>query len=153
MKKYLVLVLAAATFLISCTPTFNNKAQSKMKGDWTISDVEYKGAKGIKVTAFDDADAKCFVGSKWFFLANNYTGKYTLLGSDKCPSGTTNITWFVSPENNFQFKKVFTGEKAKKILEGYELKLENQTETAFDLVDESSVDGKRVQIVYHFVKD
>ncbi|MCB9203272.1 MAG: lipocalin family protein [Flavobacteriales bacterium] len=153
--KNLVAVLALSLLFFSCKSTvkFNYSAQSKMKGDWTISSVEYRGAAGIMVTAFDDADAKCFQGSKWFFVANNNSGNYTLTGSSKCPSGTTQIKWYVTPENYFSMKKVFEGEKAKNIGEGYILKLENQTENSFDLTQDSYLDGgKKVQVVFHFVK-
>lgn len=151
MRK-IFLLFSVAMLVWSCKPTFNHSAQSKMKGNWVVSDVEYRGAKGIIVNAFDDADAKCFKGSKWFFVSNNNTGNYTLTGSEKCPTGTTQIKWLVTPENYFEFKKIFDGEKAKRVKEGYSLKVQNQTENSFELVDTSSVDGKPVQIVYFFKK-
>jgi len=49
-----------------------------IKGNWTISAVTYPGSDYIKVTSFDLADSKCFVGSTWKFISNNNKGEMAL---------------------------------------------------------------------------
>ena len=76
MKKIL-LVLFTVLLLVSCksksvTETkLDRTSQVAIKGDWTISSVTFPGSDYMKVTSFDLADSKCFVGSVWHFISNN----------------------------------------------------------------------------------
>jgi hypothetical protein len=44
------------------------------------------------------------------------------------------------------------GEKAKKVRDGYVLRLDNQTESSFQLIDKIDVAGKMTDVVYQFNK-
>jgi len=136
--------------LASCG-SLDQKSQMGIKGNWTISNVTYPGSDYIKVTSFDVADSKCFVGSSWNFVSNNNKGTMNVNGSGSCPSFTSPITWTVTKAGDFTLK-ITEGEKAKRVTQGYFLKLRNQTETSFELVDNVSVGGKTVDVVYQFSK-
>ena len=52
----------------------------------------------------------------------------------------------------FGLKIVAAGEKARRISEGYFLKINRQSETSFQLIDKMDVGGKMSDIVYQFEK-
>lgn len=142
----MLVVLAA-----SCG-SLDQKSQVGIKGNWTISSVTYPGSDYIKVTSFDVADSQCFVGSSWNFISNNNKGTMTINSSASgCPSFSSPIVWTSTKEGNFTLK-ITEGEKAKRVTQGYVLKLQNQTESSFELVDNVTVGGKTVAVVYQFSK-
>jgi len=150
MKKFLALCMMVALFA-SCG-SLDQKSQTGIKGNWTISNVSYPGSDYIKVTSFDVADSKCFVGSSWNFISNNNKGTMNLTSSGVgCPSFTSPIVWTVTKAGTFNLK-ITEGQKAKKVTEGYILTIRNQTENSFELVDNVSVGGKNVEVVYSFSK-
>ncbi len=153
MKNLLLSGIIGASFLMSCSTAKtaqNNKAEFlKLKGDWEITSVDY--AKSYKVKPFDEgADAQCFVGSHWKLVPNNYTGTYTLNGGGSCPSVTQAIKFEVVNGNEFKFKKLLEGTKAKAVTAGYSLNLINQTEDQFSLEQNIPSNGEYVRIVYNF---
>ena len=156
MKKILFLT-AMAMVLFSCKSTsatdtkLNRGSQVAMKGNWVISSVSYPGSEYIKVNSFDIADSQCFVGSTWKFVSNNNKGNMALTKSD-CASFSSPITWFVNKNGEFILKVLNADIKAKKVREGYVLKVENQTATSFQLVDKGNVEGKSISVVYQFQK-
>ena len=123
----------------------------KMKGDWVLTRVDH--SKEFKIKPFDEeADAQCWVGSHWRFIPNNYSGSYTLNGSGDCPVVSQNIKFEVVGGNEFKFKKLIAGSKAKAVTQGYSLQMLNQSETQFDLQQNVSFEGEVVTVVYHFQK-
>ncbi len=123
----------------------------KLKGEWTISNVDYNKSYSIK--PFDEgADINCFVGSSWKLVPNNYTGMYSLNGGGSCPMKSQNITFSVDKYSNVSMKKVGEGEKAKNVGAGYMLKLENPTENSFTLVQSLIADGSPMDVRYNFVR-
>jgi hypothetical protein len=120
-----------------------------LKGGWEITSVDYD--KNFRIKPFDEgADIQCFVGSHWNLVPNNWTGSYTLNASDSCPNVVTPIRFEVVNGNQFQFKKIMEGSKAKSVTEGYTLTLQNQTTDQFSLIDNIYSDGQNVRIVYNF---
>lgn len=156
MKK-LFLLSALAVFFVSCKSTsttntvVDNKTERMMKGDWVISSVSYPGSEYIKVTSFQLADSECFEGSSWKFVSNNNKGEMAITKSD-CASFSSPITWFVNKDGQFVLKVLSAGEKAKKVRDGYVLRMANQTETSFQLIDKINVGGKMTDVVYQFEK-
>lgn len=121
----------------------------QMKGDWEITSIDYD--KSYKIKPFDEnADASCFIGSHWRFIPNNYTGAYTLNGSGNCPSINQPIKIDYTGSNQFQFKKLQDGVKAKNVLAGYSLDIVNQATDQFSLQQNVPFDGKNVQVTYNF---
>jgi len=146
MKKFLFLSLFVIA-LASCGST-DQKSQMGIKGNWTITSVTYPGSDYIKVTSFDIADSKCFEGSSWKFVSNNNKGEMSL-NKAGCPSFSSPIIWSVAKDGTYTLK-ITEGEKGKNVTEGYQLKVRNQTDNSFQLIDNVNVGGKNVEVVYNF---
>ncbi len=156
MKKVLLLLVFAIAF-VGCKPKqtvvntkLDYKAASVIKGNWNVSNVSYIGSDYIKVTSFDIADSKCFVGSVWNFIPNNNKGNMAL-NSSTCTSFTSPITWYINKDGDFVMK-IINETKSKKVTEGYVLKVANVSENSFQLIDKINVGGKLVDVVYEFQK-
>lgn len=154
MRKSMFLLVLSIAF-IGCKPKqqvtntkVDNKSASMLKGDWTITSVTYPGSDYIKITSFDIADSKCFVGSNWTFIPNNNKGNMAL-NSSSCTGFTSPITWYINKDGNFVMK-IINETKSKKVIEGYILRFANQTESSFQLIDNVNVGGKSVDVVYQF---
>ena len=136
MKK-LAIFFFAALLAVACkskTPppvstSLDHSAQVGIKGNWKITNVTYPGSDYIKITSFQIADSKCFIGSTWSFVSNNNKGNMTLNNSN-CPAYTSPIQWTVNKDGDFVLKFI-EGNKAKNVKEGYILKVANQTEKSF----------------------
>ena len=161
MKKLLFLGLIGGSLLAtSCASKSGasaGQAQAlrsdvmKLKGQWDIANIDYD--KSYSVKPFDEGVMiSCFVGSSWTLIPNNYTGTYTIHGSTACPDRTQAITFSVDKNNVVSIKKVGEGEKAKKVSQGYQLILENPTESTFTLMQSVNADGKSMSIRYNFVR-
>lgn len=155
MKK-LILTLVFSVLFLSCKSKsvtnnqVDNKTERVIKGNWQITAVNYPGSDAIKVTSFDLADSKCFVGSNWKFVSNNNKGNFAL-NSPSCTAYSTPITWFINKEGQFVMK-ILDEAKAKTVKSGYVLNVANVTETSFQLVDKINVGGKLTDVVYQFEK-
>lgn len=156
MKKVLLVVLLAIAFVgcksKSATNTkLDSKSERTIKGEFTLSSVTYPGSEYIKINSFDVADSKCFVGSQWKFVSNNNKGNFELANAS-CTSFTSPITWYMNKEGNFVMK-ILNETKAKKMVDGYILKVSNLTDASFQLVDKANVGGKMVDVVYEFKRN
>lgn len=153
MKK-MVLMIVFSVLILSCksksatSAKLDAKTEVDLKGDWSIASISYPGSEVIKVTSFDLADSKCFVGSKWKLISNNNKGNFTLNNSS-CTAYSTTITWFVNQEGEFVMK-ILDESKAKKVKAGYVLKVANSTENSFQLVHKIDIAGKITEVVYQF---
>ena len=157
MKKSVILVLLTIIF-VGCKPQqtvtstkLDNKSEVAIKGNWSIVSVTYPGSDYIKMTSFDIADSKCFVGSTWKFISNNNKGEMALTNSS-CTAFSSPITWYINKDGNFVMK-ITNGTKAKKVLDGYILTIANQTATSFQLIDKVDVGGQMVNAVYQFQRN
>ncbi len=156
MKK-IILISILSVLILSCKSTnsatstkVDSQSQTAIKGEWVISSVNYPGSEVIKVTSFDLADSKCFIGSKWKFVSMSNKGSLTL-NSPSCTAYSTPITWFINKEGEFLLK-ILDEAKAKTVKSGYVLRVANQTEKSFQLVDQINVAGKMTAVVYQFDK-
>lgn len=161
MKKIIALIIVAFLFF-ACKSTsgtntrvvstkLDKSSQVAIKGNWKITDVSYPGSEYIKVNSFQIADSKCFVESTWNFISNNNKGRMSLTKSD-CPVFSSPIVWSINKEGMFVFKIVESGVKSKTITQGFLLKVVNQTETSFQLVDIINVGGQNKEVTYQFEK-
>ena len=153
MKKSIVLLLLSMVLFSCKTQTVTNakldtKSEVAIKGNWAIGSVTYPGSEYIKVTSFDLADSKCLVGSNWKFVSNNNKGNMAL-NSPTCTPFTSPITWFINKDGEFVMK-ILDNQKAKKVTSGYVLRVANQTEISFQLIDKMDVGGKIVDVIYTF---
>lgn len=129
----------------------NRSAQVAIKGNWIIKNVSYAGSDYFAVKSFQIADSKCFVGSTWNFISNNNKGSMSLTNSD-CVSMSSPIVWSINKEGFFVLKFVQEGNKAKTVSQGFLLRVANQTETSFELIDTINIAGKNKEVVYQFEK-
>ena len=154
MKKMMLIGVIMA-LLVSCKPnqatTVDHRAQVEIKGNWVVTKVSYVGMEYFKVNSFMIADSKCFEGSTWKFISNNNKGEMALTKTS-CPSFASSFVWSINQEGMFGLKIVAAGEKARRISEGYFLKINRQSETSFQLIDKMDVGGKMSDIVYQFEK-
>ncbi|MFD1769389.1 hypothetical protein [Sphingobacterium suaedae] len=107
--------------------------RSGLKGKWVLNSVDREdipAAYTIK-NIFDEAPVDCFLGSVWTLPGGNYRGNITFNAAGTlCADGAVRtIVWSVydSKANDqhpqFQFKKIYSGEKAANVTSGYRLNL------------------------------
>ena len=136
----------------SATSTkLDNKTEIALKGNWAITSVTYPGSDVIKVTSFDIDDSKCMVGSTWKFVSNNNKGNMNLTKAG-CAAFGSDITWFINKEGQFVMK-ILNDTKARKLKEGYVLKVANITDNSFQLIDKVNVAGNITDVVYQFSRN
>lgn len=154
MKKLFMITLLSVVLFGCKTNTATQldfKKEVALKGNWILTAVSYPGSEYIKVNSFDIADSQCFVGSTWKFVSNNNKGQMAL-SKEGCPLFNSAISWLINKDGNFVMKLIDAGEKAKRVKEGYVLKLANQSENSFQLVDRINVGGSMADVVYQFQK-
>jgi hypothetical protein len=157
MKRMFMCGLIALS-LVACKSTsptstkLDRSSQVNIKGNWNITSVTYPGSDYIQVNSFGLADSKCFEGSSWKFVSNNNKGQMNLYGNADCPEFSSPITWYINKEGEMVLKVLNAGEKAKKVRDGYILRVANQTENSFQLLDRIDVGGKATDVVYQFSK-
>ena len=166
MKKIITLLLLTVV-LFACksksgttTPVKNEpvastkldkSSQVAIKGNWVITSVTYPGSNYIKVSSFNIADTNCLVGSTWNFISNNNKGSMSLTKTD-CLAFSSPIVWSINKEGVFVLKIVEAGTKSKTVTQGYLLRVANQTETSFQLIDTINVGGQTKEVTYQFEK-
>jgi hypothetical protein len=163
MKK-IIFICMIATMLFACkssssttasteAPTLSTKldksTQVAIKGNWVLTNVSYPGSEYIKVNSFDLADSKCFIGSTWSFISNNNKGTMALT-SPSCTAFTSPIVWSINNQGMFVLKILDAGVKAKKVRDGYLLKVGSVNESSFQLIDNINVGGQVKDVVYQF---
>jgi hypothetical protein len=136
MKRILViaaLLCSSLMILQSCSGTKSTTAGANLRrgnvtGTWVLNDITFEGVPAANVKSlFSEASYKCFIGSTWS-LTNSGNGSYLLPGTAECPTRTQTIFWSVSTaDETFQFKKLYEGDKAKNVTEGYRLILSSAT--------------------------
>ncbi|HVW96478.1 MAG TPA: hypothetical protein VHA56_10975 [Mucilaginibacter sp.] len=160
MKRLVQLSLSVLAFTIvlsACSASKNavtgvpNVSRGKFTGTWTVNSVTYEGIVQQAVqNVFDQAPPQDFVGSTWK-LTNSGNGIYTL------PNGTSQtIFWSLNNDSGsnqlFQFKKLYEGDKARKVEEGYQLIVTSNDGNTMVLKSPISVSGKTAYVVYSFTK-
>ena len=149
MKKILILSLLTV-LLYSCKPTIDARAQNGLKGSWTITNVSFKGSDYFAAKSFQIADSKCFIGSVWELVPNNNKGTMRLT---KCTDFSSDIVWSLEADKDFTLKFIGEDAKARKVTQGYILKIANQSTNSFQLVDKMELNGVITDIVYQFERN
>jgi len=122
MKK--LLYLALTLFIVSCSSTQSSGESSAttkiskktLKGTWEVTNIRFVGDKGLyKANLFDIADSPCFNGSKWVFIPNNGSGKFTIPSAAHCEESTHRIHWslYEPGDGSYQFQFKFVNDKNK----------------------------------------
>lgn len=156
-KAFFIFFLCTAFLSCKSTSTVNtkldNKTERMLKGDWTLTSVNFPNSEYFQVNSFNIEDSKCFVNSNWSFVSNNNKGEMALNNaSSACKNFSSPITWYINKEGNFVLK-IINDYKAKEVNNGFVLAVRNVTETSFDLIDTINVAGQTKSITYSFQRN
>ncbi|SEM40900.1 hypothetical protein SAMN05216436_104118 [bacterium A37T11] len=171
MKKntHFFICTVAVLVLLSCSAKKASTAaspsasqwRSAVKGQWMLESIEKSNfPKGFNVkTVFEEAPAECFAESNWNLMGNG-KGSITFSASGQlcAPGAVRDIFWSVynpgkgNGEPQFQFKKIYPGDKAKNVTEGYRLDLIYADEQKMTMRMPLSVDGQTAYLVLNFKK-
>jgi hypothetical protein len=152
-------ICSAMIVLQSCSPkttstgTATTAKRGDVTGNWILTDVTFDGIPDIAVKSFlGESSYKCFVNSTWN-LTNSGKGTYSLPGGDACAAKTQEIFWSVNKtEGTFQFKKLYEGDKAKNVTEGYVLTLGASDGNTMVIKSPISYSGKTAYVLLNFTK-
>lgn len=134
-----------------------------VKGQWVLNSVQRQDipqAYTIK-NIFDEAPVDCFIGSIWNLPGGNQQGSITFNAKGTlCADGAVRtIVWSIfnpgktGGEPEFQFKKIYAGDKASNVTTGYRLGLSYADESK--LVMKMPVDlnnGTTGYLIFNFSK-
>ncbi|EDM38160.1 hypothetical protein PBAL39_01057 [Pedobacter sp. BAL39] len=127
MKRiFLIAAILCSSLMVlqSCSPKGGAATQTVSRGDvtgnWVLNEITFEGVPQSSVKSlFGESSYTCFIGSTWR-LTNSGNGSYSLPGGASCAAKTQTIFWSASPKDQtFQFKKIYEGDKAKNVTEGY----------------------------------
>lgn len=144
---------SAIMVLQSCSPkgaaTTQTIKRGNVTGNWVLNDITFEGIPEMNVkTLFGESSYKCFIGSTWR-LTNSGNGSYTL--GNSCGNAMQTIYWSASPKDDtFQFKKIYEGDKAKKVTEGYRMVLSSATKESMTIKTPVEYGSGTAYIVLNF---
>ena len=158
MKKHLkiaALTIVSLLAFASCSTVkklpedLSGKAHARFVGIWTLTGVNYEGTTpGTIQTIFDQGAPADFIGSTWN-LTNSGEGIYTLT------NGTIqSIFWSNNNTNGavFQFKKLYKGDSARKVQDGYVLTVSDISAANMTLKAPVTIGNDTVYVVFSFSK-
>lgn len=128
-------------------------------GKWVLNEVEKEGLPSNAAVSriFEEAPIACFIGSTWNLLSNGKGGITFAAAGELCaPGATRDIFWTVydggeNEDPQFQFKKLYPGEKAKDVKEGYRLVLDYADEQQLVLtMPINSANARGANLVFKF---
>ncbi len=137
--------------------------KSGIKGTWVLTSVtreDIPAAYTVK-NIFDEAPVDCFIGSLWNLPGGNYKGSITFNTEGQlCANGAVRtIIWDVyNPKNTgeepqFQFKKLYAGDKASNVTSGYRMDLSYANEESLVMKMPIPLDnGATGYLVFNFSK-
>ena len=159
MKKIflaLTLVCTALLILPSCNTAKRITAgisgsRGTVVRNWVVSNIALEGLPDQAVQGlFGEKNYKCFEGSTWN-LTNSGNGTYSLPASSECGAVTQSIFWSAAPKDEtFQFKKIYEGDKAKNVTDGYRLVLTSLSSEQMIVKSPIEFGGKTANIVMTF---
>lgn len=154
--KAVIVVLTIGLIASSCSThkgsVSNTVSRGKFVGSWTLTAVTYDGLLPGSVQAvFNQAPPQDFAGSTWK-LTNSGNGTYTLAGG-----ATQTIFWSVYNGDvagtMFQFKKLYEGDKAQNVSDGYRLVVASNDGTSMVLKSAVALGDKTGYVVFSFTKN
>ncbi len=156
-RKFQISILMASLILaiLSCSTvkklpaTVAGASRARFVGNWTLTKVSYDGLlPGTVQAIFNQAAPEAFNGSTWN-LTNSGNGIYTL------SNGTSQtIFWSYNNSNGevFQFKKLYQGDSAGKVQQGYQLIVASIDGTNMILRLPVSLGDKTAYVILSFYK-
>lgn len=133
-----------------------------VKGTWVLNSVtrqDIPQSYTVK-NIFDEAPVDCFIGSVWHLPTGNYKGSISFNASGTlCATGAVRtIIWSIPNPGNggepeFQFKKLYAGDKASNVTTGYRLGLSFADGNSLTMKMPVDLDnGSRGYLIFNFSK-
>ncbi len=152
-----MLLVLIGICLFSCGASKTVRDSKKViKGNWTLSSIDYSKTGTYNVTLLNDASRECFEGSTWQFIPNNNTGNYNI-SKPSCNSGDRYFVFTIDEVDEttglYDFLIKPTNEKGKsETNQGFRMKLTLLTETNMQWQQTVRVDGASFIINMNFTK-
>lgn len=132
-----------------------------VRGQWQLQSIDklnFPSDYSVK-TLFEEAPPECFIGSVWNLPFNgNGSITFTSEGVLCAPGAVRNIVWSIyNPGKNmgdpeFQFKKIYPGDRPSSVLTGYRLELSYADEESLTMVMPVNLGQGTGSLVFNFVK-
>ena len=155
MKHALIAILA--TIMFSCGASKTVRTSKKViKGDWSLSAIDYSKTGAYNVTLFNDTSKDCFINSTWQFIPNNNTGIYSIMNST-CSAGDRNFVFTIQEVDEtsglYDFLLKPTNAKGKsETNQGFRLQLKSLSDNNMQWQQTVNVDGVPFIINMNFTK-
>ena len=155
MKKIIILLLAISLFACGTSKTVRD-SKKVIKGEWTLSKIDYSAVGTFNVTLLNDASKACFQGSSWQFVPNNNTGTY-VINNAGCTTGMRYFNFTIKEIDeqtglyNFLLKPTDAKGKSE-TNKGFRLKLTALSESNMQWQQTIYKDGKPFIINMNFTK-
>ncbi|SFZ89918.1 Lipocalin-like domain-containing protein [Flaviramulus basaltis] len=155
MKRILLLLLTITIMSCGASKTVRD-SKKVIKGDWTLTSIEYNQGGSYNSILFNDASSDCFEGSTWKFIPNNNTGIYTLNGMD-CSLDQRHFIFTIqeidATTGLYDFLLKPTDEKYNsETNQGFRLSLTALSETSMQWQQAVSVAGSSFTMSMNFIK-
>ncbi|MFY9242231.1 MAG: lipocalin family protein [Polaribacter sp.] len=151
MKK--ILIFSLTLLLFSCGASKNVRSKEKtIKGNWTLTNVNYSNLGNYKITLFQDESKECFEGSEWRFIPNNNTGTYSIQKTN-CNAGIRDFVFVIQETDaaTGYFSFLLKPDDNENNI-GYKVELKELTENTMLWQQNLTVDGKLFLINMKFIK-
>jgi hypothetical protein len=147
----LAFVFQACSTVKSLPAAATGASRARIVGTWTLTNINYDGLLPNAVQdVFNQAPPRDFIGSTWQ-LTNSGNGIYTLANGN-----SQTIFWSYNSQDKsnpiLQFKKIFQGDKAKNVAEGYQLYITQNDGRMMTLKSPIAVGNTTAYIIYTFQK-
>ena len=137
--------------------------KSGVRGTWVLNSVTRENIPAAYTVKniFDEAPVDCFIGSEWHLPGGNHRGSITFNTSGTlCADGAVRtIIWDIynpgkmGGEPEFQFKKLYAGDKASNVTSGYRMDLSYANEETLVMKMPVALDNNSTgYLVFDFTK-
>ena len=155
MKKILLLFITIGALSCGVSKTVRD-SKKVIKGEWTLSKIDYSAVGTFNVTLLNDVSKECFEGSSWQFVPNNSTGTY-IINNNNCGTGMRYFNFSIQEVDEqtglYDFLLKPTNEKGKSDTnQGFRLKLTTLSESNMQWQQTIYKDGKPFIINMKFTK-
>lgn len=172
MNRLSVSILALMTYVFVLASCSSQRATSEsgpsaaswrnaVRGQWVLQSIDKENfPKEYTVKSiFEEAPPECFIGSIWV-LPNNGNGSITFEADGRlcAPGAVRNIVWSIynpgrdAGQPQFQFKKIYPGDKPSNVTAGYRLDLSYANSESLTLRMPLNLDGNRGDLVFNFAR-
>lgn len=136
--------------------------RSGVRGQWVLNSVDRENIPTTYTVKniFDEAPVDCFIGSLWNLPRGNHQGSITFHNSGTlCADGAVRtIVWSIynptEPElqPQFQFKKLYAGDRASNVTSGYRLDLSYADENSLIMRMPIPLESGQGNLVFNFTR-